>query len=110
MVQKIHGCIEVPEYQVNCYCFQVGKVITNNGFAFPRETFVYGHQVDQFDKTKFDRMYVVDGVDYDIIGELLDDEYQSLINCIKDSGSVSRKIRRLLGSNILKLAAPGSKQ
>lgn len=100
MVQKIHGCIDVPEYQVNCYCFQIGQVITKNGFAFPFETFVYGYQVDQFDKTKFDSMYVVDGVDYDIIGELLDDEYQTLINCFKDSGSVSRKIRRLLGSNI----------
>jgi hypothetical protein len=100
MVQKSHGCIDVPEYQVNCYCFQVGQVVTKNGFAFPFETFVYGYQVDQFDKTKFDSMYVVDGVDYDIIGELLNDEYQSVINCIKDSASVSRKIRRFLGAKI----------
>jgi len=55
-------------------------------------------------------MYAVDGVDYDIIGELLDEEYQALINCIKNSGSVSRKIRRLLVSNIIKLVTPRSKK
>ena len=100
MIQKKHGCIDEPQYQVNCYCFQVGEIVTKNGFAFPLETFVYGYQVAKFNKTNFDSMYVVDGVDYDIIGELLDDEYQSLINCIKDSGSVSRKIRRFLGAKI----------
>ncbi|MDO8930231.1 MAG: hypothetical protein Q7W54_14755, partial [Bacteroidota bacterium] len=100
LVQKKHGCIDVPQYQVNCYCFQPGKIVTKNNFSFPVETFVYGYQVDQFDKTKFDSLYVVDGVDYEIIGELKKDEYLSLINCIKNSASVSRKIRRWLGEKI----------
>jgi hypothetical protein len=100
MITKKHGCIDVPEHQVNCYCFQKGKVVTKNGFSFPLETFIYGYQVDQFEKSKFDRLYVVDGVDYEIVGSLLDDEYTCLINCIKNSRSVSRKIRRLLGARI----------
>ena len=58
------------------------------------------YQADQFDKTKFDSMYVVDGVDYEIVGELFVDENKALINCIKNSASVSRKIRRLLGAKI----------
>jgi hypothetical protein len=45
-------------------------------------------------------MYVVDGVDYEIIGKLLIEEFDSLINCIKNSASVSRKIRRWLGAKI----------
>lgn len=100
MITKKHGCIDVPEYQVNYYCFQKGKIVTKNGFSFPLETFIYGYQADQFDKNKFDRLYVVDGIDYEIIGSLLDDEYAYLINCIKNSRSVSRKIRRLLGAQI----------
>lgn len=100
MILKKHGCIDEPEYQVNCYCFQPGQIITKNNFAFPVETFVYGYQVDQFDKSKFDSMYVVAGVDYEIIGELIDNEYLSLINCIQNSASVSRKIRRWLGAKI----------
>jgi hypothetical protein len=100
MVQKKHGCIDVPEYRINCYCFQKGKIVTKNGFSFPLETFIYGYQVDQFNKKNFDSLYVVDGVDYEIIGALLEEEYASLINCIKNSGSVSRKIRRLLGAKI----------
>ena len=100
MVQKEHGCIDRPEYQVNCYCFQPTKTVTKNGFAFPVETFVYGYQVDQFVKNNFDSMYVVDGIDYEIKGELLNEEYEALINCIKKSASVSRKIRRWLGDKI----------
>lgn len=100
MVQKKHGCIDEPQYQVNCYYFVPGKIVTKNDFAFPVETFVYGEQVAQFNKTNFDSMYVVDGVDYDIIGALFVDEYHALINCIKNSGSVSRKIRRFLGAKI----------
>ena len=100
MIKKKHGCIDEPQYRVNCYCFQPDKIITQNNFAFPVETFVYGYQVDRFDKNKFDSMYVIDGVDYIIIGALLEEEYTSLINCIKNSSSVSRKIRRWLGADI----------
>lgn len=100
MLEKKHGCIDSPIYRVNCYFFEAGRIITENGFAFPRETYIYGYQVAQFYKKKFDSMYVVDGIDYDIIGKLIDEEYTSLINCIKNSRSVPRKIRKWLGAKI----------
>jgi hypothetical protein len=43
MIEKKHGCIDEPQYQVNCYYFQPGKIVTDNHFSFPFETFIYGY-------------------------------------------------------------------
>ncbi len=99
-IEKTHGCIDLPEANFNCYFFKSNYPITDEGWSFPRDTYVYGPQINEFNKDSFNDIYAISGVDYEIIGKLTNDEFNSLINCIKNSKSVKRKIRRHLGANI----------
>ncbi|WP_319589275.1 hypothetical protein [uncultured Draconibacterium sp.] len=99
-VNKKHGCIEMPSIHFNCYYFEANKPITDDGWGFPRETYVYGEQVAEFNKKNFDDNYAVEGVDYDKVGNLSNTEYTQLLECVKKSGRTKRKIRRILGVKI----------
>lgn len=99
-IEKKHGCIDVFELRFNCYYLQAKKPIADNGWAFPVETYIYGPQIAEFNKANFDSIYSVEGVDYEIKGQLKEKEYNDILNCIKNSRTVSRKIRRALGAVI----------
>ncbi len=88
-----HGCINHDERCYNCYVFEKGRAICNNGFSFDLTTFVYGDRVEDYKEESLDEK--IEGVDYVKIGVLLDTELQALINCVKNSGSTKRKILRL---------------
>lgn len=95
-IPETHGCIEVPEGCINCYLFEAGRSVCTNGFAFPRLTAVYGQQLDHYEKTKIHENYPLEGIDYEIIGQLNDDELNDLLSCLRTSAVVKRKYRRLL--------------
>ena len=95
-VVKKHGCINLDPINFNCYYFVNGTVIADNGWSFPRDTYVYGQQIDTFDKGIFEEIYAIEGVDYEIVGKLTITEFSSLKNCILNSASVKRKIKILL--------------
>jgi len=99
-IEKIHGYIDLPEINFNCYFFKANKSITENKWGFPLDTYIYGEQVAEFNKKSFNAIYAVEGFDYELIGRLVDDEFKCLIECIRNSNSTKRKIRRLLGANI----------
>jgi hypothetical protein len=44
-IEKLHGCIDRPAINFNCYYFKKGQIITKNGWGFPKETFLYGEQL-----------------------------------------------------------------
>jgi hypothetical protein len=44
-----HGSVEIPEASFNCYVFKSGQIITDNNWAFPRNTYVYGQQIDEYE-------------------------------------------------------------
>lgn len=91
-----HGCIEIPAGCINCYVFKSGQVITKCGFSFDLDTFLYGQWLDEYSLENLNDMYQVEGIEYKIIGELLDDELQKVIECFVASAVVKRKFRRLL--------------
>lgn len=97
-IEKSHGCIDLPDINFNCYYFEAQKPITDEGWGFPLETYIYGPQVALFDKCKFENLYSVQEIDYEIVGKLLEPEFVAIINCIKNSRTVKRKIRRALGA------------
>lgn len=99
-IKKKHGCIDNYENRFNCYYFEANKSITKDNWGFPVATYIYGPQIAEFNKTNFDSIYSVEGVDYDIIGQLKKKEFNAIIECIKNSRTVSRKIRRVLGANV----------
>ena len=99
-IQKIHGCIDNPEIQFNCYFFEAHRAITDNDWGFPLDTYIYGPQVAKFNRKNFESIYALEDFDYELVGKLIESEFNAIINCIKNSRSVSRKIRKLLGAEI----------
>lgn len=94
----IHGCLEKPESGINCYIFEANRPITNEGWAFPLHTFLYGLWLDDFEITQLETSYCIPGVDYEIVGTLLREELLAVIDCFRNSTSVKRKYKRLLSN------------
>ena len=99
-VEKNHGCIDLPGINFNCYYFEANKPITEDGWGFPLETYVYGPQVAEFKKSNFESIYAIEEIDYEIVGKLTAIEFTAIQNCVKNSKTVKRKIRRALGAKI----------
>ncbi len=91
-----YGCINEPLSGISCYILQQGKVVTENGFSFPKETYLHGHWLSEHDLVTLSEAYQVEGVDYEIIGKLVDAEFNAIIACFKSSKVVKNKFRRVL--------------
>lgn len=96
---KKHGCINNPAMMFNCYYFEKERAVCTNGFAFPRDTYVYAEEVGAFSKEKMLQYYPEEGIDYTKIGILTDDEFKGILNCFKVSKNLKRGIRRQLFAN-----------
>lgn len=92
-----HGCLEVKEGCINCYVFEAKKVITKCGWGFPITTFMHGPELDQYDIDMMTSVYKSKN-DYDEIGELADDEFASILNCLTNSDFVKKKFVKMLKS------------
>jgi hypothetical protein len=93
-----HGCIELHEASFNCYVFMGGEAVTVNGWAFPLNTFLYGQQLDEYDMKNLQDIYPVKGLDYEVIGQLTDLEFDKVKHCFRTSAAVKRRYKRLLNS------------
>lgn len=91
-----HGCLEVQDSGINCYIFEANRPITKCGWCFKLNTFLYGMWLDDFNIEVLNANYSIEGVDYEIIGELTDQELHNVIGCFRNSSSVKRKYKRLL--------------
>lgn len=97
---KKHGCIDEPEINFNCYCFEKDRIVTNSNWGFPKVTYIYGYRLALFELADLNSKYKIEEVDYQKKGKLLDKEYNAIISCLKNSPAVKRKYRRLLGADI----------
>ncbi len=91
-----HGCINVPEKLISCYVFFKDIPITECGFCFERNTFIYYTQILKLPLTILNETYTKIDVDYSIIGELNKKEKLDLIECLLLSPNVNQKIKRFL--------------
>jgi len=91
-----HGCTNSPEDDFNAYCFIPGTSITTDGWSFPLRTFVYGMWVDTFDIEELQNTYLVENVDYEIIGRLTAAEFSSLVACLIQARTIKNRVLRLL--------------
>lgn len=91
-----HGCLDVPDSGINCYIFEAGRPITKDGWAFNKNTFLYGMWLDEYEVSVLQSNHPIANVDYEIIGELTDDELQKVIDCFRTSSTVKRKFKRHL--------------
>ena len=93
---KVYGCLESPERCINCYAFEANKPVTDIGFTFPLDTYVYGQHLDEYETELLEDIYPVEGIDYEVKGQLKEKEFNDLVNCFKNSASVKNKYKRLL--------------
>jgi hypothetical protein len=92
----IHGCLEIPDACINCYIFEAGRPVTKSGWSFSFHTMLYGNWLDDFEVSVLENNYPIEGVDYEIIGELTEMEFENIIRCFANSSIVKRKYRRAL--------------
>lgn len=97
-ITTTHGCINIDERCFNCYLFEAGKPICDNGFYFDLHTFIYGNEVEDYEVEILKSVYGIEGVDFEVVGKLLSNELSALIKCLMESTSVKRRIKRLLSS------------
>lgn len=96
LIKTDHGCNNDAERCFNCYAYQANKVITDNGFAFPINTYVYGNEVEDYSLQTLELNYRIEGVDYEVMGNLTQQEYDNLCACLKQSTSIRRGIKKYL--------------
>ncbi len=93
---KQEGCMELPEINQNCFLIPSGKPVTLAGHAFPSNTFLYGHQLDDYEGSFLDEIYPLEGIDFHKWGTMKPELFKDLIECFKNSKSVKRKYKRIL--------------
>jgi len=98
LITKKHGCIRDASINLCCYFFENNRPITESGWGFPLDSHIYGDEIDFFDRTRFDRIYKIPDVDYEVKGKLTNDEFVKMLECFKNSPSTKRGIRRKLGA------------
>lgn len=90
------GCIELPDINLNCFVLPNNTEVTDCGKLFTFKTYLYGHQIDEYDIDLMQDIYPNEGSDYEILGKIKPDLFAALIDCFKNSKSVKRKYRKLL--------------
>ena len=98
-LQATYGCIELPDSGIGCYVFQAGMPVATNGYAFPKNSYIYGQHLDEYAIENITDLYPLLGVDYAIKGQLLPNILSDIIDCLKNSAAVKKRFKRYL-SNI----------
>lgn len=96
-----HGCLDEESINLNCYIFLAGYQVakhpeTSAVFAFPKNTFVYGFRIAEFETSVLEQQVKENAAKVELKGCLLENEYSAIIDCLKASSSVKRKFRKLL--------------
>jgi hypothetical protein len=84
--EVVRGAVSIPERGVNAYVFEAGDQVTDC-FAFPRRTFVYGEQVDDYTGEDLEAM----GGSIQNLGVLKPELLAELRKCLKQAPNIKRK-------------------
>lgn len=93
---KDFGCVELPDINLNCFVFSNFTEITECGKKFDFPTFIYGHQIDEYEINILNQIYPNEGSDYIIWGKMKQELFKQLLDCFKNSKSVKRKYKNIL--------------
>lgn len=89
--EVVRGAVNIPERGVNAYVFEAGDQVTDR-FAFPRRTFVYGEQVDDYTEDDLNGM----GARIEDLGVLKPEIFADLKACLKQATNIKRKYLKWL--------------
>ncbi len=89
MVER--GCVDIPERGVNAFVLHPSDQVTSS-FSFPRPSFVYGEQVDEYEQKYLDEM----GSTVERLGLIEPALFQAIKDCVKKAKLLRRRYRNLL--------------
>ena len=95
-VEVISGCLEIPERMVNAYTFLANEVITDNGFFFEKNTFIYGQNIKTYNTVSFLSQQVSGEIEIEEKGKIRDEIFISLKDCLKNSDAVRKKYKKYI--------------
>ena len=84
--EVVRGAVNIPERGVNAYVFEAGDQVTDT-YCFPRRTFVYGEQVDDYTEEDLNTM----GSTIQNLGVLKPELFADLKACLKQASNIKRK-------------------
>ena len=95
-LKNTYGCMNVADSGIGCYAFKARHVIATNGFYFGKDTYLYGAHLDEYEIENIVQRYPFPNIDYTIVGTLIEDLLESIIDCFKSSPAVKNKYKRML--------------
>lgn len=90
------GCVEVPGANFNCFAILPDTSVTECGKSFKRNTFLYGHLLDDYDVVSMKKIYQIQNVNFSIFGKMQKHLFEKMISCFKNSKSIKKKYIRCL--------------
>ncbi len=95
-----HGCLDIPERKFNVFVFLAGEKVAvkadGTPFAFRKNTFVYGANLDVYPAEAFDYQNRTGQTSIGKIGTLDKAVFEELVACLSESKMVKNKFRRML--------------
>lgn len=95
-VEVTSGCLEIPERMVNAYTFLANEVITENGFFFEKNTFIYGQNIKTYNTIAFSEQEKDGETEIELKGKLKADLFTALKDCLRNSDAVRKKFKKYL--------------
>jgi len=90
------GCLEIPERMVNAYTFLANEVVTDNGFFFEKNTFVYGQNIKTYNTIAFSEQQKAGETEIELKGNLKADLFTALKDCLRNSDAVRKRFKQYL--------------
>lgn len=90
------GCVELPDANFNCFAIMPSTCVTECGKFFKKKTFLYGHQISDYNVANIRETYRIEGVNFSVFGKMEERLFDKLIACFKNSKSIKRKYKREL--------------
>lgn len=95
-VEVISGCLEIPERMVNAYTFLANEVVTDNGFFFEKNTFIYGQNIKTYNTIAFSEQEKAGETEIKLKGKLKADLFTALKDCLRNSDAVRKRFKQYL--------------
>lgn len=95
-VEVISGCLEIPERMVNAYTFLANEVVTDNGFFFEKNTFIYGQNIKTYNTIAFSEQEKAGETEIELKGKMKADLFTALKDCLRNSDAVRKRFKQYL--------------
>lgn len=95
-VEVTSGCLEIPERMVNAYTFLANEVVTENGFFFEKNTFIYGQNIKTYNTIAFSEQEKAGETEIELKGRMKSDIFTALKDCLRNSDAVRKKFKKYL--------------